>query len=104
MANWTLATVGTCVLALGAAAASPYASPEPPAPRERSESRGTLSARSASNGSKSAIRPLPAHAPAITAVAARALIEEYCLGCHDRGGAKGERTPQRRHAGIGSAG
>ena len=70
MANWTLATMGTCVLALGAAAASPSASPE------------ILS--------KSAIRPSPAHPPAITPVAARALIEEYCLGCHDRGGAKGE--------------
>ena len=78
MTNWTLATVGTFVLALGAAAASLSAFP-------RSESTApALSERSESKG------PVPAHAPAITPEAARAVIDEYCLGCHDRGGAKGE--------------
>ena len=78
MTNWTLATVSTCVLALGAAAVSLYAFP--PAPSERSESRGALSERRESKG----------HASAITPEAARAVIDEYCLGCHDRGGAKGD--------------
>jgi mono/diheme cytochrome c family protein len=74
MTNWTLATVSTCVLALGAAVASLSAFPESPALSERSASK----------------RPSPARSAAITPAAARAVIDEYCLGCHDRGGAKGD--------------
>ena len=71
MRKWTLATLGTLAFALRLAATYPSASPEiPPEPT---------------------FRLIPAHAPtALNPEAARALITEYCLGCHDRGGAKGD--------------
>ena len=43
-----------------------------------------------------AFKPAPAHAPlaatvaTMTAETAREVIAEYCLGCHDKGGAKGD--------------
>jgi cytochrome c5 len=37
-----------------------------------------------------AIRPVPAHAPRLSDPEARAVIEEYCLTCHDQDHAKGD--------------
>ena len=70
MTKWTLATLGTLALALRLAATCPSASHEFPT---------------------EPLRPIPAHgSAAMSTEAARALISEYCLECHDRGGAKGD--------------
>ena len=77
MKNCTLAVLGTLALALCVAAESPSAAPEP--------------------SSVPVIRPVAAHnsAEVMNPDDARALITEYCLGCHDRGGAKGDLVLER---------
>jgi hypothetical protein len=48
-----------------------------------------------SKRSKTTIRPVAAHAGEMTPDTARALISDYCLECHDRGGAKGGLVLER---------
>ena len=86
MKNCTLAVLGFVCLALGLRADStPLSNPDPTAAAARPIPAVT------------AFKPTPAHAAApvatvttLTAETAREVIAEYCLGCHDKGGAKGD--------------
>src|SRR5262245_56112413 len=85
MKNCTLAVLGFLCLALGLRADSTPPSNSYPTTRL---SRFVTS--------PTAFGPAPVHttsaapAGAMTADAAREVIAEYCLGCHDKGGAKGD--------------
>ena len=86
MKNCTLAVLGFVCLALGLRADStPLSNPDLTAATARPVPAVT------------AFKPTPAHAAApvatvatMTAETAREVIAEYCLGCHDKGGAKGD--------------
>ena len=82
MKNCTLAVLGFLCLALGLRADS---TPLSNSDRTATAARPVLPV--------TAIKPTPAHAPVtMTAETAREVIAEYCLGCHDKGGAKGDLT------------